>query len=343
MTAPLAQHQRDTAKGTRSLRHPQLTELYTQYRERHSQEAIQPLATNTNEPPPTTATEPLAQYQQTGGGQTTTRTCTAMTATSRKHWCLRLLPEYHLLSQWSVSIKRKSKGRSMHADFTNASFVTNSHQRFSASFVPRDELRCSLVAPMSGGSSSDWWDGWEWRGAWTDSSSPDHTPVTQTTDEQTVNAVHKLRDRLKQMTDMTKKGSHKIETERATSTSKGNDAYAAMEAVIKARAQQEEAKRAYDTKFAEAAVAEEAYHDAIKRTLEKTEVLERHVKTVTMRADSSAFVEADFFPNAHRAPGRNHPGTQLPLRSSLSAPLPITTTRHRALHCPKLVPPQREG
>ena len=157
----------------------------------------------------------------------------------------------------------------MHADFTYASFVTNSHQRFSASFLPRDELRCSLVAPMSGGSSSDWWDGWEWRGAWTDSSSPDHTPVTQTTDEQTVNAVHRLRDRLKQMTDMTKRRSHKTETERATSTSKGNDAYAAMEAVIKARAQQEEAKRAYDTKFAEAAIAEEAYHDAIRRTLEK--------------------------------------------------------------------------
>ena len=65
-----------------------------------------------------------------------------------------------------------------------------------------------------------------------------------------------------------------------------------MEAVIKARAQQEEAKRAYD---AEAAIAEEAYHDAIRRTIEKTEVLERHVKTVTMRADSLTTVEADFF------------------------------------------------
>ena len=97
------------------------------------------------------------------------------------------------------------------------------------------------------------------------------------------------------MTDMTKNRSHKTESERATSTSKGNDAYAAMEAVIKARAQEEEAKRAYDAKFAQAAIAEEAYHDAIRRTLEKTEVLERHVKTVTIRADSQAFIEADFF------------------------------------------------
>ena len=35
--------------------------------------------------------------------------------------------------------------------------------------------------------------------------------------------------------------------------------------------------------------------NAIKRTLEKTEALERHVKTVTMREDSLAFNEAAFF------------------------------------------------
>ena len=61
---------------------PQLVEQHTQYRERHSQEAIQHLATNTNEQAPTTATVPLAQYQQTGVGQTTTRTRTAMTTTT---------------------------------------------------------------------------------------------------------------------------------------------------------------------------------------------------------------------------------------------------------------------
>ena len=62
-----------------------------------------------------------------------------------------------------------------------------------------------------------------------------------------------------------------------------------------ARELQAEAKRIYDQKFAEATEAEETYHSAIKRTLEKTEALERHVKTVTMRADSLAFNEADFF------------------------------------------------
>ena len=57
----------------------------------------------------------------------------------------------------------------------------------------------------------------------------------------------------------------------------------------------EEAKRAYDQKFVEAAEAEASYHDAIRCTLERTEALEQHVKTVTTRADSLAATEADFF------------------------------------------------
>ena len=62
-----------------------------------------------------------------------------------------------------------------------------------------------------------------------------------------------------------------------------------------AREWQAEAKRIYDQKFAEAAEAEETYQNAIKRTLEKTEALERHVKTVTLRSDSLVFNETDFF------------------------------------------------
>ena len=94
---------------------------------------------------------------------------------------------------------------------------------------------------------------------------------------------------------MTKRRSHKTGKERATSVSKGNDAYAAMEAVISAHEWQAEAKRAYDQKYAKAAEAEETCHDAIRRTLEKTEALEKHVKKVTMRSDSLAFNEMDFF------------------------------------------------
>ena len=41
--------------------------------------------------------------------------------------------------------------------------------------------------------------------------------------------------------------------------------------------------------------AEETHHDATRRTLEKTEALEKHVKTVTMRADSLMTTDADFF------------------------------------------------
>ena len=55
-----------------------------------------------------------------------------------------------------------------------------------------------------------------------------------------------------------------------------------------ARDWQEEAKRLYELQSADAAEAVETYNDAIKRTLEKTDALEKHVKTVTMRADSLA-------------------------------------------------------
>ena len=45
-----------------------------------------------------------------------------------------------------------------------------------------------------------------------------------------------------------------------------------------AREWQDEARRAYDLKFAEAAEAEETCQNAIKRTLEKTEALKKHVR-----------------------------------------------------------------
>ena len=170
-----------------------------------------------------------------------------------------------------------------------------------------------LTAPMSGGSSFDWWDGWEWRGAWTDSSTPDPTPVTQTTEEQTINAVHGLRDQLKHMTDLTKKRSHRTESKRATSTSKGNDAYAAMEAVIKARAQEEEAKRVYDAKFAEAAIAGRGFsrrHQSHARDNRSTR------KTRQDSNNEGGLINvrrSGLLPNTHRAPGRDHPGNSTPL------------------------------
>ena len=123
-------------------------------------------------------------------------------------------------------------GRCSHTFITRTHSATRPHQQCSASFCPRAAFHCFPIAPMSGGNSSDWWDGWEWRGEWQDSSSPDPTPTEQDPEEQVVNAVHRLQDRLQQMLALTKRRSHKTGTERATSVSKGNDAYAAMEAVV---------------------------------------------------------------------------------------------------------------
>ena len=63
----------------------------------------------------------------------------------------------------------------------------------------------------------------------------------------------------------------------------------------RARDHQEEARLACDQKCQDAAEAETIYNDAIKNSLEKPDALEKHVKTVTMRPESLATTEADFF------------------------------------------------
>ena len=174
-------------------------------------------------------------------------------------------------------------------------FALHPRQQLIATFCPRVAFRRFPSAPMSGGSSSDWWDGWEWRGEWKNTPSSDPQPLDHAPDESALAAIQRLQDQFQQMLSLLQRRSHKTESERMTSCSRGNAAYTAMEEVIKAREWQAEAKRAYDQKFAEAELAEEVYHNAIRRTLEKTEALEKHVKTVTMRTDSLAFNESSFF------------------------------------------------
>ena len=78
--------------------------------------------------------------------------------------------------------------------------------------------------------------------------------------------------------------------ERVVTISKGNAPHSAMDAATRSRESQEEANRLYDQKFQDAAEAE-----TVRCTLEKTEALEKLVKTVTMRADSLAITQVNFF------------------------------------------------
>ena len=84
-------------------------------------------------------------------------------------------------------------------------------------------------------------------------------------------------------------------SEQSTSKTKGDFACEAMEAVTHERERQEETRRLYEQKCHETAEAETFFSGAIKDTLENTESLEKHVKTVTMRAESLATAGADFF------------------------------------------------
>ena len=66
-----------------------------------------------------------------------------------------------------------------------------------------------------------------------------------------------------------------------------------MEAATEAREWQAGTRRLHEQKRQAAAEAKTMYSGAIKDTLEKTEALERDVKTVTTRAESLANTVAD--------------------------------------------------
>ena len=75
-----------------------------------------------------------------------------------------------------------------------------------------------------------------------------------------------------------------VVTEQAASkTKKNNAANEAMEAATQAREWQTETRRLCEQKCQDATEAETIHSEAIKDTLEKTEVIEKHVKNVIMR------------------------------------------------------------
>ena len=100
-----------------------------------------------------------------------------------------------------------------------------------------------------------------------------------------------MQDHLQQTMVISRRSSQETHIEKAASKTKGNAAYEAIEAATHTRLWQAKASRRYKQKCPE---AETAYSGAIKDTLEKTEALEKHVQTVTMRAESLATTEADF-------------------------------------------------
>ena len=182
----------------------------------------------------------------------------------------------------------------------SATVVSRSHyhmldQQRSAVSLLTGRALCHLEAPMSSGSSSSWWVGWSgtYQG-WSDDSPSEPVAHEPASDERVTNALHRVQDLLQQTRVLSHRRSKKTHTELAAERSRGNAAYAAMEAPTRAREWQEEATRLKDQKCQEAADVEAVYNETVQRTLEKTEALDKHVKTVTMRADSMATTEEDF-------------------------------------------------
>ena len=151
-----------------------------------------------------------------------------------------------------------------------------------------------------------------------DSTASEPAAAEPAPDERVTNALHTVQDLLQQTTVPSQRRSQKTHAERAATKSKDNADCAAMEAATRARVWQDEAKRLYEQKCQEAAEAEDVYSKAIQRTLEK------HIKAVTMRADSPTTTEEDFF----QAPLDCQEETQRDL-NELSAQLCQTPSRSK--------------
>ena len=143
------------------------------------------------------------------------------------------------------------------------------------------------LATMSSSSSSShaqWQGATRWKQGWSEAwkrwdVSMDTAPSAseQISDERVTNALHIMRDHLQQTTVISQRCAQKMLCDAA---------HEEMEAATEAREQQEEARRVYEQKCQEATEAEPMFNGAIKDTLEKNKALEKHVMTVTMRAES---------------------------------------------------------
>ena len=172
-----------------------------------------------------------------GSALTTSLRSKAARFSSQNFWCS-CIP--------NVDSALDARVRIWHTVIFSYHFVLHSRPQLIGTSSPRVALQCHIEL-MSGGSSSDWWDGWEWRGEWGNTTSPpDPQPLEQAPNETAIASIHRLQDQLQQTLTNTQRRSHKTESERMTSRSKGNAAFTAI------REWQIEAKRAYDQKFAEA-------------------------------------------------------------------------------------------
>ena len=110
--------------------------------------------------------------------------------------------------------------------------------------------------------------------------------------ERVMTAFYAVPDYVWQMAAVAQRHAQKMLSDHAGSK-KGDAAYEGVEAFSKARAQQLEAKHFYDHKCSEFANAETYYESTTENGFEKAKALKRHMKTVTMRAESLAITEDD--------------------------------------------------
>ena len=81
---------------------------------------------------------------------------------------------------WRIGPTPSTGGRILHTFIRRNEFAPYPRQRFSATFCSRAAFCRFPSTPMNGGSSSYWWDGWEWSGEWKNTPSPEPQPLDHT-------------------------------------------------------------------------------------------------------------------------------------------------------------------
>ena len=132
--------------------------------------------------------------------------------------------------------------------------------------VGSDHEQRQLLQSVAG---SRWTQGWNdaWNG-WGVSVITEPTTPEPTPDERITSAPRRVQDHLQQTVAISQRRSQKTHAEQTASRTKGNAAYAAMEAATLARERLDEAKRQNEQRCQEVAAAETLYNEAIKRTRE---------------------------------------------------------------------------
>ena len=228
-----------------------------------------------------------------------------------------------------------SRLRPSHTPVPSVPSLRRAHTSSTKPLCPQAALHCFPIAPVTRGSSSSWWEVWSGtcHGS-QDSSIPKPALHEPASDELVMNAVHRMQDRLQQTLVLV--------AEEITQNFFSNERHRSPKATLHMQPCRQSLWRADGRRRPSVLTtgnsrrsreAEEAHHDAIKRTLEK----DRRAREARQDRDNEGGLlsghRSGFLPNTRRARGGVCTGTQRTPLPTLPAPLHAEVTVRTLAGC----------